>query len=130
MYCIFSKEAIKLMNGNRGKLASMAGHAYLHTYWDAEAKGWELRYNKDSNFAGLYKNGGLAKKVTVFVDTTEELLELFEQVKTDTHSAIGCSLVKDAGLTVFDGPTVVCFGYGPIPDDKVPEAIANLKVLI
>ena len=29
MYCIFSKEALKKMNGIRGKLASQAGHAYL-----------------------------------------------------------------------------------------------------
>ena len=35
MYCIFSKEAVKAMNGNRGKLASMAGHAYLHAWWAA-----------------------------------------------------------------------------------------------
>ena len=23
------------MNGNRGKLVAQAGHAYLHSYWDA-----------------------------------------------------------------------------------------------
>ena len=129
MYCIFSKEAIKLMNGNRGKMASMAGHAYLHAYWDADQKAWDNRYHPDACWAAKYRHGGLAKKVTVFVDTTEELIELYEKLKIDSRHA-GITLVKDAGLTVFDGPTVVCMGYGPVPDDRVPEEIANLKVLI
>lgn len=36
MYCIVARDSLKLMNGNRGKLAAQAGHAYLHAFWDAE----------------------------------------------------------------------------------------------
>lgn len=131
MYCIFSKEAIKLMNGNRGKLSSMAGHAFLHSWWDANDKCWESqnRHHKNATWPAAYKNSMLAKKVTVFVDTTEELLALYEKVK-DENPHIGVSLVVDAGRTVFDGPTTVCFGYGPVPDEAVHPAIAELKVLI
>ena len=35
MYCIFAKESIAKMNGIRGKMATQAGHAYLHAFWDA-----------------------------------------------------------------------------------------------
>lgn len=127
MYCVFSKEAIKAMNGNRGKFASMAGHAFLHAYWDASDKCWNDRYHKNAAWPALYRHSGFAKKVTVFVETTEELIALYEQVK---DQFVGSSLVVDKGLTVFNGPTTVCFGYGPVPDEFVPQEIANLKVLI
>ena len=35
MYCIFAKESIDKMKGNRGKMAAQAGHAFLHSWWDA-----------------------------------------------------------------------------------------------
>lgn len=127
MYCIFSKEAIKLMGGNRGKMTSMAGHGFLHAYWSAEEKSWNNRYIEGGNKAGFYKNSQKAKKVTLFVETTEELISLYEEL---TDDKIGISLVTDSALTVFDGPTTVCFGYGPIETDQVPESIRKLKVLI
>lgn len=129
-YCIFSKEAIKLMNGNRGKLAAMAGHAYLHSWWDAyeRCNDSKNRYHKEAIWPFKYKNSMLAKKVTLCVETTQELVELYENLK-DKHPCAGITLVKDAGLTVFDGPTIVCVGYGPIPSDLVVNEIASLSVL-
>lgn len=133
------------MGGNRGKLASMAGHAYLHAYWDAEDRFGEKNYptNADDPFTCYplgakhwvyeyqdhvqnYRHGQLAKKVTLRVDTTEEL----DKFLLNYGTTCGVSLVKDAGLTVFNEPTVVCLGIGPIPKYKVEEDLRNLKVML
>ena len=126
MYCIYSKEAIKSMNGNRGKLAAMAGHAYLHAYWNGQEKAHENRY-KQRNLCSLYKNSGLAKKVALVVDTTEDLVNLYDEIKDE---AFGVTLIEDAGLTVFDGKTTVCMGVGPVAKESVPKSIGELRVLI
>lgn len=130
MYCIFSKEAIKAMGGNRGKLASMAGHAYLHAWWDSERK-YSSYYGSlggDSpGNADLYKDSEFAKKVTLAVETTEQLEARYKRIKDMPY---GKTLVVDRGLTVFEKPTTVCIGFGPVPRREVPYAISTLKVLI
>lgn len=118
MYCIVARDSLKAMNGNRGKLAAQAGHAFLHAYWDAES------HNMANAVA--YRASGMAKKVTVAVDTVNDLDALYEAYR----AVCGVSLVKDAGLTCFDGPTVTCLGIGPIRDDEVGDDIKALKVLI
>lgn len=123
MYCIFAKESIKKMSGNRGKLASMAGHAYLHAFWDATFI--------DSSYieqlqAIKYRDSERAYKITLVVDTVDELLQLEKAYE----GKCGTSLVTDAGLTVFNEPTTVCLGLGPLFEDMVGEDIKNLKVLI
>lgn len=127
MYCVFSKEAIKLMNGNRGKMASMAGHAYLHSFWEGLDKGWANRYKKVCS-AQNYKNSPRAYKITLYVETTQELIDLYDEIKDNPE--FGSSLVTDAGRTVFGGPTIVCLGIGPIMECDVPDSIKSLKVLI
>ena len=130
MYCIFSKEAIKAMGGNRGKMASMAGHAFLHAWWDSE-KRFPSRYGGlggDSlTESDLYRDSGFAKKVTLVVETTDELNALYEKLKDLPY---GSTLVVDRGLTVFEGPTTVCVGFGPVEKEHVPDALKSLKVLI
>lgn len=136
MYCIFSKEAIKAMGGNRGKLASMAGHAYLHAWWDAnyatsDKEPFTMQdvkmFDKMNKDAQAYRESGFAKKVTLAVDTTEQLLALYERIKDLPH---GKTLVVDRALTVFEEPTTVCIGYGPVHKRDVPYALSILKVLI
>ena len=121
MYCIFSMEAIKAMGGNRGKLASMAGHAYLHTWWDAQYGSGDMLITTQKEMqANAYMNSGLAKKVTLVVPTTEILQSLYDQLK---HLPYGSTLVVDRGLTVFEGPTTVCVGFGPINRDDIPDVL-------
>ena len=133
MYAIFSREAIKLMNGNRGKLAAQAGHAYLHAYWDSLARfhfdGWVEQNGKLVRNAptSLYKESGKAKKVCLVVETTDELRELEARYRP----VCGVSLVTDAGITCFNGqPTTTCLGIGPIRDEDVGDDLKDLKVLI
>ena len=118
MYCIFSKESIKKMGGNRGKLSSMAGHAYLHAYWDSEK-----RFPNGEDYWGTiylepykYRYNGNAKKITLVVDTDAELDAIYAQYK----ERVGATRVVDSGLTVFDGPTLACIGLGPCQKLDLP----------
>ena len=126
MYCIFAKESVKKMNGNRGKLASMAGHAYLHAYWDAVEHNWRGDGWEGFLHAAAYKNSGKAYKITLCVDTVDELKSIQETYKM----VCGTSLVTDAGLTVFGEPTTVCLGLGPIDESNIGEDLKSLKVFI
>jgi len=127
MYCIVARDSLKLMNGNRGKLAAQAGHAYLHAWWDSFT-----RFNFDYGVSAskvpalVYKASGRATKVCLVVDTVDDLKALYEAYRP----ICGVSLVTDAGLTCFDGPTTTCLGIGPIAEDKVDVNLSSLKVLI
>jgi len=116
MYCIFSKEALKEMNGIRGKMTSQAGHAFLHAYWDSEKRFPE--------YAEAYKNSDHAFKITCAVDTQIELEELYSKYM----DVCGITKVVDSGFTVFGGPTQTCVGIGPIPME-LAEGLKHLKLL-
>lgn len=128
MYCIVSKEALDAMNGNRGKLAAQAGHAFLHAYWDAEerfpeaVKGYRGSEVKE---VGGKLTGGVVK-ITLVVPTTKEL----ETLSYDYYLWCGTSLVRDSGRTVFKEPTVTCLGLGPIREDHIKDDLKALKILI
>ncbi len=134
MYCIFAKESIDKMKGSRGKLASQAGHAYLHAFWDAQQL--DMRDEDHSLVDGLnitrrkaqqavaYRQSKHAYKITVVVDTVEELVQLQKKYKT----ICGTSLVKDAGFTVFEEPTITCLGLGPISVDNIGDDLKSLKL--
>ncbi len=103
IYAIVSREVIKLMKGNRGKLVNQGGHATLHAWWDAQ-----LRFPA---VADRYRYSQAAVKVTLVVDTTQELKDLYELFRKD----YGTELVEDSGRTLFDGvPTITYVGVGPI----------------
>lgn len=125
IYIIFAKESVDKMNGIRGKLASMAGHAALHAYWDSESRfPGQHGYSEDElSDAEKYRNSGVAYKITLIVDTVAEL----EKLRDAYADICGVSLVKDAGLTVFDGPTVVCLGIGPVHVDHINDDLKSLK---
>ena len=122
LYCIFAMESIEKMGGNRGKLAAQAGHAYLHSVWNA------MEHFPDD--VAAYR-AGRAYKITLVVDTVEEL----EALEAKYRDRCGTSLVVDAGLTVFkneDGspqPTVTCLGLGPVRDSALEKDIRRLRPL-
>lgn len=116
MYAVMCKDAVKKMNGIRGKMITQGGHAYLHAFWDA--------VNRFPEAAKSYQDSDHARKITVVVDTEQELATLLDAYK----DVCGVSLVKDAGFTVFNEPTVTCLGIGPIQEDNVQEDLKNLKL--
>lgn len=109
------------MGGNRGKLAAQAGHAYLHAFWDAE------NYDNYKIATDHYRDRMKAKKVCLVVDTDAELFELYE---TYLYQEIGSTLVKDAGITVFEYPTITCIGIGPLTSEQMCDKLKETKVLI
>jgi peptidyl-tRNA hydrolase len=108
MYCIYSREGIKKMGGNRGKLAAMAGHAYLHAYWNA--------LYTDSKSASEYRSGEKARKIALVVETDAELEAIYHHYL----GVIGTTMVIDSGLTVFNEPTLACIGIGPCEQLEIP----------
>lgn len=114
-YCIFSAEAVALMKGSRGKLAAQAGHAYLHSYWDAE--------ERLPNLAAAYRDPSTrAYKIALIVPDEAALREL----EGTYWPFAGVSLVKDAGFTVFDEPTVTCVGI-LLDDANKGDDLKSLK---
>jgi len=126
MYCIFAKESVLKMNGNRGKLAAMSGHAFLHSYWDSMKIGPAGDRMKFVSQAQEYKNSDHAYKIVLIVDTIAELEVIQEKYK----DVCGVSLVKDAGFTVFNEPTVVCLGLGPISEENIGDDLKELKLFL
>ena len=128
MYCIVARESLLKMNGNRGKLAAQAGHAYLHAWWDSFTRFTPSFKGSSSDCpAGQYKMSGKATKVCLVVETVDELRE----IEARYRPVCGVSLVTDAGITCFNGePTVTCLGLGPITDEQVGEDLRSLRVLI
>lgn len=108
------------MNGNRGKMAAQAGHAYLHSFWDS-MKNYPI-------LAKQYKDGERAYKIALVTETTKELCWLYDELLE--LDKFGITLVTDAGFTVFNEPTITCIGVGPLPDSLKPESLKTLKVLI
>ncbi len=101
LYCIFSEEAVKASKGNRGKLAAQAGHAFLHSIWDA-MKRYPIDAVKYKNSERAYKIACIAPEATLHV--------LYEKYK----GIAGVTMVTDAALTVFDQPMITALGIGPI----------------
>lgn len=118
MYCIVSREALKAMNGNRGKMMAQAGHAFLHAYLDA------AQY-RDAK-ANIYVKDQRSYKITLAVDTTAELLEMYEYYKDKG----GTALIEDAAFTVFETPTVTCLGIGPLYERDQCDKLKSLRPLI
>jgi peptidyl-tRNA hydrolase len=126
MYCIFAKESVAKMKGNRGKMSTQAGHAYLHAFWDACTIDDPKLINRKRDQAVAYKNSSHAYKITLIVDTVDELKALQEKYK----SICGTSLVTDAGFTVFEEPTTTCLGLGPILEENIGEDLQALKTFM
>ena len=115
MYCIFAKESVDKIGGVRGKMCTQAGHAYVHTMLLAETYHPEL--------FKAYLNSDHAYKITLIVDTVEELKAIQEKYK----DKVATKLVTDAGFTVFTEPTTTCLGLGPIGEDMIGDDLKAIK---
>lgn len=118
LYAIIYTPALKKMGGNRGKLAAMLGHAYLHAMWDADTRHPER--------AQAYKTSGIAKKVVLQCEDEA----LMRALAHDYQVICGTTVVEDAGLTVFDGKTFVAVGVGPLAAHECDDRLRGLKPLL
>jgi len=132
MYAIFCRETLRKMK-YEGKLAAQAGHAFLHAWWDAEDRfGWDTDRNwwGDEAYCQLmhdYRRGNDARKITLVVDTVQDLERLYEKYLP----YMGATIVDDCGYTVFDCTTTTAVGLGPIDDEFLQgselKALETLK---
>ena len=139
MYAIFARETLSQMQFE-GKLAAQAGHCFLHAWWDAEDRlkekfvpwndesdaGRPVRTEYYENVMFPYKHGDDARKITLVVNTVDELRELYEAF----YPHMGATLVEDCGYTVFEQPTITGVGLGPIASDWTKGTrLADLETL-
>ena len=69
---------------------------------------------------------GNFKKVTVYVDNDPELIEIYNAAH---NAGLPCSLIRDAGLTEFNGvPTLTAVGIGPGDEIEIDKITRHLKL--
>lgn len=64
-------------------------------------------------------------KIILAVYSEQELLEVYEKAN---NAKLPCSLIKDAGFTVFGEPTYTCVGIGPCLPEELVGITDKLKV--
>lgn len=65
-------------------------------------------------------------KICLYVDTESELLHVYNQAK---QAGLNVHLIKDSGLTEFDGvPTITCLAIGPHSKSKIDPITEKLRL--
>ena len=98
---------------NKGKLCAQSAHAAVSVLDKA-----------DKETVTEWKNSGM-KKIVLKVSSTEELIQLFEQVKRK----LPCALITDAGRTQIEAGSKTCFACGPIDENDGTKYFSKLKLL-
>lgn len=69
---------------------------------------------------------GSFKKVTLYVETDEELTALYHAANT---AGLPTALITDSGLTEFAGvPTMTAVGIGPGSEEEIDKITGHLKL--
>lgn len=69
---------------------------------------------------------GRFKKVTVYVNTDEELVEIYQAARA---AGVASALIRDAGLTEFNGvPTLTAVGVGPDSEEVINKITGHLPL--
>ncbi len=93
----------------KGKIAAQAGHACVEAVLKALAKEEDQTGDRESDLSIWLSTG--EKKICVYVDGEERLLEIGEQLKS---RGVDCALIQDAGHTEFHGEaTLTCLATVP-----------------
>ena len=100
----------------KGKIAGQVAHAAVSAYI--------LSTKKNPSAVENWLEEG-QKKVVLKIDSKEELLILFQEIKNQ----FPCSLIKDAGLTQLPHPDITCLGIGPIKETEIDKFTKKYKLL-
>jgi PTH2 family peptidyl-tRNA hydrolase len=105
------------LNMRKGKMVAQGAHASMKAVLDYGTDNFHVKPWLESKF----------KKICVQVDSELELLELYNRA---LDRDIPCALIRDAGLTEFDGvPTLTCVAIGPAHEDHIDPITGDLKLL-
>ena len=123
-----SKQVIvirKDLNMRKGKMISQGAHASMSVLLDRiHTHGGKLVTVQDEAFHDWLEDK--FTKITVYVESEEELLQVYEKAK---DCGLPCSLIKDAGLTEFTEPTHTCVAVGPGWVEEINSVTGHLKLL-
>lgn len=121
------------LNMRKGKMVAQGAHASLKAILDLAILEQISPYTIEMKIE--YKAESALKfwledkftKICVGVSSEKELLEIYQKAK---DNGMICSLIKDAGLTEFDGvATYTCCAIGPAFEEDVNELTGHLKLL-
>lgn len=120
----------------KGKIAAQSGHACVEATLLAllrhgklddiyEEGGWIQMENPDESALSRWFNYGVAK-VCVYVDSEEELLDIYQQ---GVDAGFVVALIRDAGKTEFHGePTYTCLAFEPLAAEDIDPITGNLPL--
>lgn len=111
-----------------GKLAAQVSHASTGAFLKHYSNNNGTLTPKDSKSYKKNVEPWLTReftKICLKVNSEQELLEVYQRC---TAAKIPCSLIKDAGHTVFSSPTLTCLGIGPFDSNKIDAITGNLKL--
>lgn len=116
----------KDLNMRKGKMVAQGAHASMKAILDlGVVTDNKLQIDLDDRLHYWLTTN--FKKITVGVNSEEELLELYNQAK---EAGLYCSLITDSGLTEFGGvPTNTAVAIGPDKDSKIDSICSHLQLL-
>ena len=126
-----------IAQGAHASLAALLREMYVDDRINHEpSKMWVLHAStlRDPVYAWL--NGPFVK-ITVGVDSEDELFEIYEKAlaweasfSSSCRLKMPCSIIQDAGRTEFGGiPTYTCAAIGPGWVEDIDEITGHLKLL-
>ena len=122
----------KDLNMRKGKMIAQGAHASMGAILSVAKKENDkftidlLDEKNELSDLGLWLTGKF-KKITVYVNSEKELLDLAK--KAEDKKLIN-ALILDSGLTEFDGkPTYTALAIGPSESNKVNELTGGLSLL-
>lgn len=115
----------KDLNMRKGKLVAQGAHASMGAILSLCKQDSDTLVLKMDDRTKPWLTGRF-KKICVYVNSEEELLNIHEQAKA---KGLVCSLIRDAGLTEFGGvPTLTAVAVGPDREDKIDEVCKHLPL--
>lgn len=124
-----SKQVIvmkKFKSLRTGKYIAQGSHAAVGAMLSlGYEKDGKLVIPLDNPFVREWITGNF-KKVTVYVETDQELVAIYKAAK---DANIATALIRDSGLTEFNGvPTLTAVGIGPDDDEKINKITGHLPL--
>lgn len=119
----------------RGKEISQGSHSSLAVFFNLMKSPETGNISeKDGTFTVSFKHNSKAlhdfmmnrfRKITVYVNSEKELLDIYEKAK---RANLLCSLIKDAGLTELKEPTFTAVCIGPDYDENIDPITKDLPL--
>ena len=69
---------------------------------------------------------GSFRKIILYVKNENQLLKKYNEIK---KAGFTVTLIKDSGFTVFEEPTITCFGIEPLYSEQIDPYTRKLRLL-